>query len=140
MTGSSKVFNSPFSVLAKSDYPGLRHDFKDLISRNDYIMSFNVFAYRQSSQELIGQAAKIDGEAETFGSGFLGGFLLWGLVGGVIFGGRGFVVFVYGKKHFEFRLMMVGVVLMAYPYFLQGTIFFCLVGILLMAALYFFRE
>jgi len=57
-----------------------------------------------------------------------------------IFGAIGFVVFMYGKKNKFFRPMIIGVALMAYPYFISGTFFLYFVGIALTAALYFWRE
>ena len=53
---------------------------------------------------------------------------------------RGFVAFIYGKKNKFFRPMIIGIALMAYPYFISGTFFIYLVGITLTAALYFWRE
>ena len=58
----------------------------------------------------------------------------------IIFGAIGFVVFVYGKKNKFVRPMIIGFVLMVYPYFISGTFFLYLVGIVLTAALYFWRE
>ena len=58
----------------------------------------------------------------------------------IIFGAIGFAVFLYGKKNKFFRPMIIGIALMAYPYFISGTFFLYLVGIALTAALYFWRE
>ena len=58
----------------------------------------------------------------------------------IIFGAIGFAVFLYGKKNKFFRPMLIGIGLMAYPYFISGTFFLYLVGIILTAALYFWRE
>ncbi len=58
----------------------------------------------------------------------------------IIFGAIGFAVFLYGKKNKFLRPMIIGFALMAYPYFISGTFFLYLVGIALMAALYFWRE
>ena len=57
-----------------------------------------------------------------------------------IFGVIGFAAFMYGKKNKLFRPMLIGAVLMAYPYFISGTGFLYLTGIALAAALYFWRE
>ena len=57
-----------------------------------------------------------------------------------IFGAIGFAVFIYGKKNKLFRPTIIGVALMAYPYFVSGTFFLYFVGIALIAALYFWRE
>ena len=58
----------------------------------------------------------------------------------IIFGAIGFAVFVYGKKNKFVRPMIIGFALMAYPYFFSGTLVIYLVGIALIAALYFWRE
>lgn len=57
-----------------------------------------------------------------------------------IFGAIGFVAFVYGKKNTLWRTMILGVALMAYPYFFTGALVTYLIGIALTAALYFWRE
>ena len=57
-----------------------------------------------------------------------------------IFGAIGFAVFLYGKKIKSFRHMVIGIALMAYPYFISGTLLLYLVGIVLTVALYFWRE
>lgn len=58
----------------------------------------------------------------------------------IIFGAIGSAAFLYGKKNRVFRPMIIGVALMAYPYFISGTFFLYLIGIVLAAALYFWRE
>jgi len=58
----------------------------------------------------------------------------------VIFGLIGFIVFVYGKKNKLFRPLIIGIALMVYPYFISGTFFLYLVGILLTGALFLWRE
>ena len=58
----------------------------------------------------------------------------------IIFGAIGFAVFVYGKKNKFVRPMIIGFALMVYPYFFSGTLVIYLVGIALIAALYFWRE
>lgn len=58
----------------------------------------------------------------------------------IIFGAIGFIAFVYGKKNSQWRPMVIGVVLMVYPYFCSGILLLYCVGIALTAALYFWRE
>jgi len=96
--------------------------------------------YCQDAQQLIGQVAQVYTGSDGSSSGLVGGFSMWGLIGGILFGSIGFGVFIYGKKNSEFRPMLIGIALMVYPYFLRGTIALYLVGISLTAALYFFRE
>ena len=58
----------------------------------------------------------------------------------IIFGSIGFVAFVYGKKQSDFKTLGIGIVLMAYPYFVQNTIAVCAIGALLTTALFIFHD
>ena len=62
------------------------------------------------------------------------------LMGGIIFGGIGFVAFVYGKKQSSPKPLCIGLALMIYLYFIPDTAAMYLIGALLCAALYFFRD
>ena len=62
------------------------------------------------------------------------------LFAGLIFGAIGFVAFAYGKKQTLFKPMILGIVLMVYPYFISNAIALWVIGILLTVALYFFRD
>jgi len=57
-----------------------------------------------------------------------------------IFGAIGFAAFLYGKKNKLVPPTIIGVALMVYPYFFSGMPVIYLVGIILTAALYFWRE
>lgn len=62
------------------------------------------------------------------------------ILGGILFGGIGFVAFVYGKKMSSFKPMALGIVLMGFPYFVRNTVLLYVIGAALTAALYFFRD
>jgi hypothetical protein len=114
------IFNSPAlaqdTALPKADIDTVLKDFSQL---ND------------GNKNMILTAAGIP-QVNSFD---------WGkTVAGIIFGGIGFVAFVYGKKNALWRPMVIGIVLMAYPYFVSGTVAFYLLGIGLSAALFFWRE
>lgn len=95
----------------------------------------------QDAAQLLGEASQAYGvNAVGPGQGLIGGFSTAGLLGGVLFGGIGFVAFVYGKKNQEFRPMIIGIALMAYPFFLKGTAALYLVGAALTAGLWFWRD
>lgn len=104
------------------------------------ILSFVTVSYASDVEGLLGQAAQIYGNVDVSDQGLTAGFSLWGMVGGLLFGAIGFVAFVYGKKNAEFRPMVIGALLMGYPYFVRGTVALYLVGVVLTSALYFFRE
>ena len=57
-----------------------------------------------------------------------------------IFGGIGFVAFVYGKKNSFFKPMLIGIVLNVYPYFIASTLLIYIVGIAFTAALFMWRD
>jgi hypothetical protein len=69
-----------------------------------------------------------------------GGFGAVKIVAWVIFGAIGFVAFSYGKKSGSMKPMLIGGALLAYPYFFTGTWPLYMIGTLLTAALYFWRE
>ncbi|MEA3188398.1 MAG: hypothetical protein QOD99_2228 [Chthoniobacter sp.] len=62
------------------------------------------------------------------------------LIAGLLFSGIGFVAFVYGKKMTLWKPMVVGILLMGYPYFIYDTRLVYGIGIALTAGLYFFRD
>ena len=67
-------------------------------------------------------------------------FNLQNFIFGMIFSGIGFVAFMYAKKMAEVKRMVIGLVLMIYPYFVQNTIVLCSIGIVLIAAIFFIQE
>lgn len=62
------------------------------------------------------------------------------LIGSLLFSAIGFVAFVYGKKMTLWRPMVLGILLMGYPYFVSDVWLMYGIGVALTAALYFFRE
>jgi hypothetical protein len=69
-----------------------------------------------------------------------GDFNLVNMAAYAIFSAIGFVAFIYGKRRALWRPMIIGIALMAYPYFFSATLIIYLIGIILTAALYFWRE
>ena len=101
---------------------------------------FTSQAYCQDIQQAIKEVAKNYTDTGASGNSLIAGFSLGGLIGGFLFGSIGFVAFIYGKRNTEFRPMIIGIFLMAYPYFIRNTIAVYLVGIVLIATLFIFRE
>ena len=62
------------------------------------------------------------------------------LIGNVIFSGIGFVAFMYGKKQGRFNPMVLGGVLMVYPYFVSSTALMFLIGSALTAAIFYYKD
>jgi hypothetical protein len=62
------------------------------------------------------------------------------LFGQILFGSIGMGAFIYGKKAELLRPILIGIVLMAYPYFVPATWMLYTIGVLLTAALFVFRE
>ena len=69
-----------------------------------------------------------------------GGFNWWNLIWGFVFGIVGWYAFIHGKREKSMRPMVIGIVLMVYPYFVPNTYLAFAIGIALTAALYFWRE
>ena len=61
------------------------------------------------------------------------------LVGSLLFGAIGLGAFMYGKRMVLWKPMVVGVVLMAYPYFVPQTWLIYAIGCVLCLGLYVFR-
>jgi hypothetical protein len=62
------------------------------------------------------------------------------LIGGLLFGSIGFVAFIYGKRMQLWKPMVLGLGLMAYPYFVSNDIALFAIGIVGTAALFLFRD
>ena len=62
------------------------------------------------------------------------------LFGMIVFGAIGMAAFVYGKKNAQAKPMIIGVALMAYPYFIPAGWLLYLIGAALTAALFIFRD
>ena len=59
---------------------------------------------------------------------------------GIVFGAIGFAAFIYGKKQVSFKPMLIGIALMAYPYFVSNTILLWGIGAALTVSLFLFRD
>ncbi len=71
----------------------------------------------------------------------MSGGLNWpSIIANVIVSSIGFVAFIYGKKNKSLKPLGIGVVLMAYPYFIPSTLGIYAIGIGLCAVLYFWRD
>ena len=62
------------------------------------------------------------------------------LLGQLLFGGIGFVAFVYGKKTDSMKPMLIGVALSVYPWFVKGDLWLYSIGIALTVSLFIFRD
>lgn len=58
------------------------------------------------------------------------------LLGQVLFGAIGMGAFIYGKKQSSFKAMLIGVLLMGYPYFVPETWMLYVIGSLLTLLLF----
>lgn len=58
----------------------------------------------------------------------------------LIFGLIGMAAFGYGKKQMHLKILIIGCLLMVYPYFIDNTIALWVVGGALTGSLYLFRE
>jgi len=67
-------------------------------------------------------------------------FSVVNLIGGLLFGAVGFVAFVYGKRQSAIRAMVIGVILMAFPYFVSNSIALYAIGTALTVALFVFKD
>ena len=104
------------------------------------IILLTSLGYCQDAQNIMGEVTKLYNGSESPVNNLIAGFSLAGLIGGILFGGVGFVAFIYGKKNAEFKPMIIGGLLMGYPYFVKNTIAMYLAGIALTAVLFVWRD
>jgi len=90
------------------------------------------------TQQLISNAT--DALNSSGAGGLLSGFSFAWLFAGFLFGLIGLAAFGYGKKNAKYRAMIIGVILMVYPYFIKNTIALYLVGIVLTGLLFYPRD
>ncbi len=62
------------------------------------------------------------------------------IVFGLIYGAIGFIAFSYGKSNSKMKPLILGIALMGFPYFVYNTTGLLLIGLGLIAALYFWRD
>ena len=62
------------------------------------------------------------------------------LFAGLVFGAAGMGAFAYGRRQRRATPFLIGVALMVYPYFFDDVWLLYGIGILLIAALFVFRE
>ena len=61
------------------------------------------------------------------------------IIGGMIFSSIGLAAFVYGKKQALAKPMVIGILLMAYPFFFSDTLLLYGIGVGLTALLFIFN-
>jgi hypothetical protein len=62
------------------------------------------------------------------------------LIGGFVFGSIGFIAFIYGKRMNLWKIMLCGLALMVFPYFIVNTAIMYVIGTFGTAAVFFLRE
>jgi len=62
------------------------------------------------------------------------------LIGGFLFGSIGFVAFVYGKRMHLWKMMLAGLALMIFPYFVENMPILYGIGSAGTIALFFLRD
>jgi hypothetical protein len=62
------------------------------------------------------------------------------LICGLVFGSIGFVAFVYGKRMHLWKMMLCGLALMIYPYFVEDMLILFAIGVIGSGALFFLRD
>ncbi len=74
------------------------------------------------------------------GTGSSSSFSVAAIFAYLIFGGIGFIAFVYGKKQASFKPLVIGIVLMGYPYFVTNPVWLYAIGVGLTVLLFVWRD
>ena len=104
------------------------------------ILFLSSYGYCQDTKELMQEVAQIYTGSDGSTNNLIAGFTVAGLMGGILFGGIGFVAFVFGKRNSEFKPLIIGILLMGYPLFIKNTMVLYLVGIVLTVILFYWRD
>ena len=62
------------------------------------------------------------------------------LFGSILFGAVGLAAFIYGKRLARWKPLVLGIALMAYPYFVSRTWAVYAVGVILSALIFLLRD
>ncbi|HNX68645.1 MAG TPA: hypothetical protein PLL75_05920 [Candidatus Omnitrophota bacterium] len=62
------------------------------------------------------------------------------ILAGVVFGAIGFGAFIYGKKQSDLKVLMNGIILMVYPYFVTNAVALWSIGGVLTLCLFVFHD
>lgn len=62
------------------------------------------------------------------------------LFGALLFGCIGLAAFTIGRKRARFKMMIIGIILMGYPYLVPNTLALYALGAILTASLFVFKE
>ena len=115
------------------------------------LFNFSALSWAQNEiqmpQNLVQAASKIleaqgtdsDPLNKALTSG-LGNFSMANLIGGILFSFIGSIAFMYGKKQASFKPMIIGIVLVVYPWFVTTTWLVYAIGIVLTVALFVFND
>lgn len=91
-------------------------------------------------EQALGITAAAQNSPETQVTKLIAGLSMWGLIWGLLFNSVGVFAFLYGKNKSNAVFMVIGVLLIIYPYVVQQTYLVALVGAVLTVSLYFFRR
>ncbi len=58
------------------------------------------------------------------------------ILAGIFFGSIGFAAFIYGKKQTSLKALVIGLILIVYPYLVSNPIALWVIGIVLTLALF----
>ncbi len=86
--------------------------------------------------QIISNTYGLNNIPATSGGGFNGFNLFLGISFGII----GMAALKYGHKERNYRPVLIGLALIIFPYFVPNTVLLFIIGSLLSAGLYFWRE
>ena len=102
---------------------------------------FNCACFADDLEGIIsGNTAAAAAQAGLNPAKAIAGLSMWALIWGLIFNSVGVFAFLYGKKRSNLPYLIIGVILVIYPYAVQQTLLIFIIGSALTASLYFFRK
>ena len=82
---------------------------------------------------MVDAAQGLSGGLKAGSGGALFGFSMWGILASLLFSGIGFFYFKRGKDTADMPMMVGGIALLVYPYFVSDTLYIVVIGLALTA-------
>ena len=86
-----------------------------------------------SDGEIFDAVQNMSGGQPAASGNSLFGMSMWGILASLVFSGAGIFYFKLGRSDGDMPLMICGIILIIYPYFVASTLYIVLIGLALLA-------
>ena len=86
-----------------------------------------------STEDLLGAAQTMSIGKPASPDGLIFGMSMWAMMASLVFSGAGLFYFKIGKSNDDMPVMISGIALIIYPYFVTNTLYMVLMGLALLS-------